>query len=116
MLFRSQAHRVVQGLSLPSGELEEGATGGGEGGVPLRGVIPTSGVHRDEPGDTEPSGSALLQQARDGGAVDQGRQAGGEDDAAFLPSVPLEPSPAGIEPVGLQLGESVAAASTASED
>jgi len=34
--------------------------------------------------------------------MDQGRQAGGEDDAALLPSVPLEPSPAGIEPVGLQ--------------
>jgi Transposase DDE domain group 1 len=36
--------------------------------------------------------------------------------AALLPSVPLEPSPAGIKPVGLQLGESVAAAGTAAED
>ena len=32
------------------------------------------------------------------------------------PSVPLEPSPAGIESVGLQLGESVVAAGTAAED
>jgi len=39
-----------------------------------------------------------------------------QDDAALLPSVPLEPSPAGIELVGLQLGESVAAAGTAAED
>ena len=111
-----QAHGVVQGLSLPSGELEDGTAGGGEGGVPLRGVVPTSGVHRDQPGDTEPGGSALLQQARDGGAMDQRRQAGGEDDAALLPSVPLEPSPAGVEPAGLQLGESVAAAGIAAED
>src|ERR1019366_9085835 len=49
-----QAHRVVQGLSLPSGELEEGATGGGESRVPCWRVIPPSGVHRDQPGDTEP--------------------------------------------------------------
>jgi hypothetical protein len=62
------------------------------------------------------SNTTSNQQARDGGAVDQGRQADGEDDAAFLPSVPLEPSPAGIEPVGLQLGESVATAGTAAED
>jgi Transposase DDE domain group 1 len=45
-----------------------------------------------------------------GGAMDQGRQGGGEDDAALLPSVPLEPSVAGAEPVGVQPGESVAAA------
>ena len=45
-----------------------------------------SGLHRDESGDTEPGGGALLllQQARHGGAVDQGRQASGEDDAADL--------------------------------
>jgi hypothetical protein len=47
--------------------------------------------------------------------IKEGKQAG-EDDAALLPTVPLEPSPAGIEPVGLQLGESVAAAGTAAED
>ena len=36
-----------------------------------------------------------------------------EDDAALLPSVSLEPSPASIEPVSLQLGEPVAAAGVA---
>src|SRR5712692_8839973 len=64
-------------------------------------------VHRDQPGDTEPGGSAVLQQAGDGGAVDQGRQAGGEDDPLILSSFPLKSSAAGVEPVGLQLGESV---------
>jgi hypothetical protein len=41
--------------------------------------------------------------------VDQGGKAGGEDDAALLPSVSLEPSAAGAEPVGVQPGQSVAA-------
>ena len=64
----------------------------------------------------EPGGGAVLQQAGDGGAVDQGRQAGGEDDAAELSSVPLERSAAGAEPAGLQPGESVAAAGAAEEN
>ena len=35
---------MVQGLSLPSGELEDGAAGGGgEGGVPLWRVVPRVG-------------------------------------------------------------------------
>jgi len=51
--------------------------------------------------------------AGDGGAVDQGRQAGGEDDPLILSSFPVKSSTAGIEPVGLQLGESVAAADVA---
>jgi hypothetical protein len=38
-----QAGGLVQGLSLSSGELEDGAAGGGEGGVPLRGVVPRVG-------------------------------------------------------------------------
>ena len=46
--------------------------------------------------------------------MDQGGQAGGEDDAVVLPSVPLEPSAAGAEPAGLQSGEFVAAAGVAS--
>ena len=109
----SQTDRVVQGLSLSGGELEDGTTGSGEGGVPCRGVVSAPGIHRDQSGDTESGGGAVLQQARDGGAVDQGRQAGGEDDAALLPSVPLKSSAAGIEPVGLQPGESVATAGVA---
>ena len=68
----SQTHRVVQGLSLPGRQLEDRTTSSGEGGVSCWGVVPASGVHRDQPGDAEPGGGALLQQAGDGGAVDQG--------------------------------------------
>ena len=48
--------------------------------------------------------------------MDQGGEAGGEDDAALLPSVPLEPSAAGAMPAGLQLGEFVAATGFAERD
>ena len=58
----------------------------------------------------EPGGGAVLQQARDGRAVDQRGQASGEDDATELSSFPLKPGTAGAEPAGLQPGEFVAAA------
>src|ERR1019366_6509089 len=58
----------------------------------------------------------VLNEAGDSGAVDQGEQAGGQDDAALLPSVSLEPSTAGAEPAGLQPGEFVAAAGFAERD
>src|SRR5712692_192667 len=60
-----------------------------------------------------PSGGAVLQEAGHGGAVDQGRQAGGEDDPALLPLFPLEASAAGAEPAAVQPGESVAATGAA---
>jgi len=93
--------------------LEDRPTSGGEGGVSCCGVVPTTGVHCDQLGDAESGGGALLQQTRDGGAVDQGRQAGGQDDAAFLSSVSLQSSAAGAEPAGLQSGQFVAAADAA---
>lgn len=43
------------------------------------------GPHRDQPGDPQPGSVALLQRARDGRAVNQGRKAGGKDHAAELP-------------------------------
>jgi len=48
--------------------------------------------------------------------MDQGRQAGGEDDAAELPSVPVECSAPLAEPDRLQLGKPLAAAGAAEED
>jgi hypothetical protein len=56
----SQAHRVVQGLSLPSGELEDPTMSRGQSGIPCLRVVPSVGIHRDQLGDTEPGGSALL--------------------------------------------------------
>jgi len=41
-------------------------------------------VSVNQSGDAEPGGGALLQQAGDSGAVDQRRQAGGQDDPALL--------------------------------
>jgi len=47
-------------LSLPGRELDEGAPGGGQGGVPRRGVVPAGGIHRDQPGDRQPGSGAVL--------------------------------------------------------
>ena len=105
-----------KGFSLPGRQLENGTTSSGEGRVPCWGVVPACGVHRDQPGDTEPGRRALLQQAGNSGAVDQRGQAGGQDDAALLPSVSLEPSAAGAEPASVQPGEFVAAAGFAERD
>ena len=61
---------------MPGSELEDGAPSGGEGGVSFRGVVASRGMHRDQPGDRQPGGGAVLQQAGNGGTVDQGEQAG----------------------------------------
>src|ERR1019366_8209678 len=39
---------VVQKFSLSGGELDDGPAGGGEGGVPLRLIVPPRGVHREQ--------------------------------------------------------------------
>lgn len=45
-----QAGSTVQGLPVPSGQLEEGAACGREGGVPLRGVVSAGGIHSSATG------------------------------------------------------------------
>ncbi len=87
-----QAGGAVQELFLPGGQLEAIAAGGGEGGVPLWGVVPAGGVYRDQLPDFKPGGGALLQQTWHGRTMDKGRQAGGRDDAAFLPPLPVQPA------------------------
>jgi Transposase DDE domain group 1 len=64
--------------------IDDDPAGGGEGGVPLRGVVSPRGLYRDQSWDLKPGGGALLQQARHSRAVDQGRKASGRDDATFL--------------------------------
>jgi hypothetical protein len=44
----------------PVGRPSHNTTSSGEGGVPCRGVIPPSRIHRDQPGNSEPGGSAVL--------------------------------------------------------
>jgi hypothetical protein len=102
-------------LPVPGGELEDGAAGGGQSGVSLWGTVPPRGIHRDQPGDGQPRRGAVLQQARHGRAMDQGTQAGGEDDAAELPPVPVQRGALVAERDGLQLGQPLAT-SAASAD
>ena len=111
-----QAGGLVQELSLPGSQLEKGAAGGGEGGVPLWRTVPSRGVHRHQSGDRQPGGGPVLQQAGYRRAMDQGRQAGGKDDPAELPSVSVERGAPMAEPDRLQLGKPVAAAGATEED
>jgi len=60
-----------------------------------------------------PGGGTFLQQAGHGRAVDQRGEASGEDDAAELPSIPVQRSSAVAERDRIQLGQSVAAAGAA---
>jgi hypothetical protein len=46
--------------------LDDSPAGGGEGRIPLRGIVPSRGLHRDQSWDVKPGGGALLQQARHG--------------------------------------------------
>jgi hypothetical protein len=50
-------------------------------------LFPRVGLHRNQPSGFQPGSGALLQQARYGRAVDQGRQASGRDGAAFVSSL-----------------------------
>ena len=61
-------------------------------------------------------GGPVLQQAGHRRAMDQGRQAGGKDDPAELPSVSVERGAPMAEPDRLQLGKPVAAAGATEED
>jgi hypothetical protein len=61
-----QTGGLVQELSVPGGQLKDGAAGGGEGQVPLRGIVPPRRLYRHKPHGGEPSSGALLQQARHG--------------------------------------------------
>ena len=95
----SKARRIVAKVEHHQGEL-----------------FPAGRIHRDEHELAKPLGGALLQQARHGGAVDQGRQTGHALDKAVVPSVPGERGTAATERAGLQPGQLVAAARTAEQD
>ena len=58
----------------------------------------------------------VLQLARHGRAVDQGRQAGGKDDAAELPLISVERGAAEVVRDRIQLGQPVAAAGAAEQN
>jgi hypothetical protein len=62
-----EARRVRCAIRIPANELEDGAAGGGQGGISLWGIVPAGGLHCDEPGERQPGGGAVLQQAGHGG-------------------------------------------------
>ena len=69
----------------PSPILEPPASGGGQGGVASRRVVPARRVHRAQPGRPGQARSGLLQRPRQRRAVDQGRQVRGALDTIELP-------------------------------
>ena len=83
-----------KGFLYQAASWKDSTQGGGQGGASSRGAVPASRVYRYELDAAESGGGAVLQQAGHGRAVDQGRQAGSEDDAAQLSPVPVERGPA----------------------
>ncbi len=67
-------------------------------------VVPARGFHCDGPDPAESSGRSVLQQTGHGRAVDQRRQAGSEDDAAELSSVPVERGALWLSIIAYNLG------------
>src|SRR5271167_397656 len=79
-------------------------------------TLPAGWLYRNQLPDFKPGGGTLLQQARNGRAVDQRRQAGGGVDAAFLPPLQGQPGAAVAECSRLQPGKPLAAAGAAKGD
>jgi DDE family transposase len=77
-----QAGVSIQKFSLSGGELDDSPAGGGEGRVPLRGVVPPRPLYRDQLGARQP---AVVRFYNKRGTAEQwikGKQAGGRADAA----------------------------------
>jgi hypothetical protein len=55
-----QASGLLQGFSLPSGQLEDRTTSCGQGGVPRRRAVSASRLYRHESEPAQPGGSAFL--------------------------------------------------------
>ena len=104
-----QAARPVQELFVSGRELDAASAGRRESRAPCRRAVPACRLHRDESPAPQSRRRAVLQQARDGGAMDQGRQAGRALDAALVSPVPGERGPAAVERAGLQPWEFVPA-------
>ena len=79
-------------------------------------LFPRVGFHCDQHGPSEPLGRPVLQHARHGGAMDQGRQAGHPLDAAVVPSVPGKRGAPATERLGLHPGQPLAQTGPAASD
>jgi hypothetical protein len=87
-MTQPQAARPLQKLPIPRGQLGHAKTDRGESQAPRRRAVPPRRLHRHESPAPESRRRAVLQQTRDGGAMDQGRQAGGVLDTAVAPPLP----------------------------
>ena len=79
-------------------------------------LVPPRRLHRDQHGPPESLSRAVLQHARHGGAMDQGRQAGDPLDAVVVPSFPGERGAPATERPGLHSGPPLAQADPAAGD
>ena len=79
-------------------------------------LFPRVGFIGDQHGPPESLSRAVLQQARHGGAMDQGRQAGDPLDAVVVPSFPGERGAPATERPGLQSGQPLAQTGAAAAD
>jgi hypothetical protein len=113
---KSAAGHLVQKLPVPGVPLGQGPQRGRHGGASPGRVVPKRRLHRHEREPAESGGGTVLQHARDGGATDQRGPAGGEDDAAEPPPLPVERGATVAECDRRPPGEPVAAAGPAEED
>ena len=119
LLFRSPGRpsrtpaRPLQEFPLPGGELGHPQTDRGERRASRRRAVSACRLHRDESPALQSRRRAVLQQARDRRAMDQGRQAGDALDAALVSPLPGERGPVAVERARVQPRQRVAATGTA---
>src|SRR6266516_3910299 len=101
----SPAHRrpaVLRQLQLSGAKLEDTAPRGGQGRVAPGRALSARRLHRHQHDETGGARRCLLQSARHGGAVDQGRQERRQVDAALMLLVRRQRRPASAACAGLQ--------------
>ena len=99
-------------LQLQGTELEQVPSGGRQGRVASWRAVSPCRVHRHQPLPACRAGDRLLQSARHGGAVHQGRQERDQLDPAFLPWLPQQRGASSAARLGIQLGQLPAHART----
>ena len=97
-------------LSVSGRVLRPAAAGDRQGRASPGRTLSSGGLHRHHLDRGEPGRRSLLQPARDGGAVDQGRESGHPLDAPLLSSVPGQRGPAALGRHRLQPRQSSAPA------
>ena len=100
-----EVRRYLRQLQLPGRIMDQAAPRGRQGGVASRRTVSARRLHRDQHDPPRRAGGGVLQPARHGGAVDQGRQERGHLDAAVLPPLRRQRRAAATARPGLQPGQ-----------